>query len=111
MGKIISALISLVIVLGGSRHLPTNECDLDVTSFDNQTKNVHFSASLAFSGDITKYTITQQGDRVFVDIYGRLPTVFSKFDGNIDYTLPNDVNEIYLRGENPEDIRLIWQRN
>ncbi len=110
MEKIFGILISVAIVLGGSKHLSTDSCGLDVTAFDTQTKTVHFSACLAFSGDITKYTITQQGDKLFVELYGRWPTVFSKFDGEFDYKLPDDVNEIYLRGKNPEDIRLIWRR-
>lgn len=110
MEKIFGILISVAIVLGGSKHLPTDSCGLDVTAFDTQTNTVHFSACLAFSGDITKYTITQQGNKLFVELYGRWHTVFSKFDGEFDYKLPDDVNEIYLRGKNPEDITLVWRR-
>ena len=97
----------------GSKHLPTYECGLDITAFNIQTKTLHFRVCADCSlREFTKYKITQQEDKLFIDLYGRWPAIFiSKSNGKFDYTLPDGVNEIYLRGPNPKDTKLIWQKS
>lgn len=118
MNILLSILASILITLGGSvayifssSHLPTNECGLDIIAMDTETKNLHFTACLANSGkELTGFSVTKLGDKLFIDLYGRWFTGYSKFNENFNYKLPDDVNEIYLRGQNQNDLIQIWKR-
>lgn len=118
MNLVISAFLSFILIIGGgstmvfnSKHLATNECGLNIVSNQNKPNELHFSAFLDCSGKkISKYTITRQKNKLFVDLYAKWTIRVPQGDGEFDYMLPHDVNEIYLRGENPEDTLLIWRR-
>lgn len=118
MDLVISALLSFILIIGGgsamifnSKHLATNECGIDVVSKHNKPNELHFSACLDCSGkEISKYTITRQEDKLFVDLYARWSIRVPQGNGEFNYMLPEDVNEIYLRGETPDDTVLVWRR-
>lgn len=119
MTTILSILASALVTIGsftfmvfGSKHLQTDECGLDVNVSNNTSKTLNFTACLANSGkELTDCIITRSKNKLFVDFYGRWFTGFSKFNEKFDYLLPDDINEIYLRGEKPGDTKLIWKRN
>lgn len=100
-------------LIGGGHHLSTDSCALDVAMAQNQSQVLCFTADLAKSGEeFTGYKITKKDDKVYISLYSNLFNVFSsKFCGNFNYDLPDNVNEIYLCGKNEGDIKLIWRRS
>ena len=103
--------MTVVGTLNGTKHLPTNECGLDVIKLENQDNTLRFTACLSHSCmKFVKYNVSRENDKIFIDIYGRWFTNYSNFSRSFDYSLPSGIDEVYLRGENSEDIKLIWKR-
>lgn len=111
--NLIYLISSLFLALvGGGHHLPTYECSLDVAVVQNQSQTLCFTADSAISaGEFTDYKIKKEGRKVYISLYFNLFNVFPhQFQGVFNYTPSDDVDEIYLRGKNSEDVKLIWCR-
>jgi hypothetical protein len=61
------------------------------------------------------YKILKKNDTIFICIYGKLISPFDTPGTNtsgeisIQYSIPDDINVIYMRGINKNDLETVWK--
>ena len=115
MIKIIVILASIIVIIGGVKHMLFGEECLETSCYSADVfeteRNLNLQLDFARSDiNFIKHQITKEGTDVFINIYGKHvnnPAHHSDF--NIKYLIPDDVGTIYMRGKSKDDLKIVWE--